>query len=488
MSSNDRSNDVKRKKGKLDKQSSASIILAFTVVCFMFTMFMASNRIGTSYAADTNPTTPPSRLTFNGRLLGQPINYWQYMKSTTISPDTPLALGFDFRATDGTTTYEMYCIEGQIGVSGTDTYQNPTALSNNYAPGLAYILNHSYPNQPSSSYTSICSTDDSCKKYLTQYAVWYYLDLMGVKDSLGQSQLSIAANAKIKAMSDGGDRYAQAVVTLATDAVNYNSTHRDAPNVSINKNNIQYHVTSDGKFLESSEIAVTSSNRSEQFMSYTVGLTNNNCDARIIDVNGNDATSFSKDYKFKIRIPMEKLANLNTIQLGLSVVASFQTDIVYAYTPASGNGNEQRPIIANYTSTSTNSTIELNVNLVEIIKTDIESGKMVRGAVLAVVDSSGAEIHRFTTTDQPYYLNLVAGNYLLVEISSPDGYELNEDKIPFTVTDDGVIAKVEMKNTPTTQVPNTASNVSIYLYTIGIMILIIGIGVIYTTTRTNKKK
>lgn len=482
------SNNVKSKKRKLDKQSGASIVLAFTVICFMFTMFMASNQIGTSYAVDTNNTTPPSSLTFNGTLFSQPSSFWQYMKSNTISPDTTLALGFDFKATDGKTTYDMYCIEGQIGVSGTDTYHNPTALSSSYAPGLAYILNHSYPNTTSSSYTAVCGTDDSCKKYLTQYAVWYYLDAMGVKDSLGQTQLSSAALAKINAMNNSGDAYAKAVVSLVNAAIGYNSTHRDAPSVAINKNNIQYSVTSDGKFLESNEIAVTSNNRSDQFMSYTVGLTNNDCDARIIDVNGNEITTFSKDSKFKIRIPMEKLSGLSSIQLGLSVVASFTTDVVYAYTPSTGVGNEQRPIISKYTSTSTNSKIELNVNLVEVIKTDIQSGKAVSGAVLAVVDSTGAEVSRWTTTEQPQYLNLVAGNYTLVEISSPEGYELNQDKIPFTVTDDGTIVKVEMKNTPTTPVPNTASNIPVYLYIIGAMILVIGVGVIYATTRSNKKK
>ena len=38
---------------KMDKQSSASIVLAFTVVCFMFTMFMITNDMGVSYAAPT---------------------------------------------------------------------------------------------------------------------------------------------------------------------------------------------------------------------------------------------------------------------------------------------------------------------------------------------------------------------------------------------------------------------------------------------------
>ena len=45
-----------------------------------------------------------------------------------------------------------------------------------------------------------------------------------------------------------------------------------------------------------------------------------------------------------------------------------------------------------------------------------------------------------------------------------------------------------MKNTPTTDVPNTAANIPLYLYIIGAMILVIGAGVIYVTTRGNKSK
>ena len=40
----------KKRKWKLDKQSSANIVLAFTFICFMLTMFMFSNSIGSSFA------------------------------------------------------------------------------------------------------------------------------------------------------------------------------------------------------------------------------------------------------------------------------------------------------------------------------------------------------------------------------------------------------------------------------------------------------
>ncbi len=482
MSSKNKKN---AKKGlRLDKQSGATIVLAFTFVCFMLTMFMATNNMDISYAAPND--APPTRLTFNGTKLtnagGDSANkMWTYMGSE-------LPLGFDFKATDGQNTYDMYCIEGQVGVSGTTdtTYVNPTPLSSLYAPGLAFILNNSYPNNTSSSYTSVCSTDDKCKKYITQYAIWYYLDKMNVKDSQGNTQLSASSFTKIGELNVNNG-YAKAVVSLVNAAISYNSNQQAKPELNVNTKDVTYSVTSDGKYLESSEITV-SSNNTDKFKSYTVSLPKNNCDAEIISIDGNATTTFSKGTSFKVRIPMEKLSGLNNIDLGLNLVATFDTDVVYEYTPSSGAGNEQKPIISTYTSTTTNANLTLNISLVEFTKTDITNGKPVSGAELVVTDQSGAEVARWTTDGNPHYISLAPGSYTLTEITSPDGYELNKESIVFTVLDDGTITKVEMKNTPTTNVPDTAENIPLYLYIIGAMILVIGVGVIYTSTKTRKNK
>ena len=76
--------------------------------------------------------------------------------------------------------------------------------------------------------------------------------------------------------------------------------------------------------------------------------------------------------------------------------------------------------------------------------------------------------------------------YKVEETKAPDGYELNQASVAFKVKNDGTITKVVMKNTPTTDVPNTAENIPIYIYIIGGMILVIGIAVIYVTTKPKK--
>ncbi len=490
-------NSKSKKQFKLDKHSSASLVLAFTFVCFMFTMFMASNQIGTSYAVPTNSV--PKSLKFSGQIFADSTTIWDFMVQDDGSgnPAEPiLFLKYNFKATDEATStqYDMYCIEGQNATLGEGYYDLDTELESTYAPGLAFILRNSYPTAPSSSFMTACDNangmqgvkPDDCKKYATQYAVWYYLDKMGIKDRASRTQLATGVMPKIDLLArrDGGlYRGAAEVVTkLATAAITYNSQQQTAATISINKNSIQYQLSEDGTYLESNDIAVSSN---KTLNNYSVGFNSNNCDAKIVDVNGNDSTVFNYGNSFRIRIPVEKLNTLDTVDLVVAVTGSYTTDTVYAYKKRD-DASAQRPIIAGYTDGVATVSITLDSKLVKIIKTDKETGKPVAGAVLAILGADGNEITRFTTTEQPYYLNLAAGNYLLKEITSPTGYELNSEEIPFTVTEDTTINQVEMKNTPTTDVPDTASNIPTYLYIIGSMILIIGLSVIVVSTKKNR--
>lgn len=491
-----------KKKVRLDSHSSASIFLAFTVICFMFTMLMASNQVSVSYAAPTDSV--PQTLVFSGETFAGTGKDWLFIVRNDASnqdTDPKLFLSYDFKAKDQTsnTQYEMYCIDKQNATLGSvgSYYDLDGELDPTYAPGLAYILNNSYPL--SSTALSFCNDKQGivngnagiyptqCKKYTTQYAVWYYLDKM--KNFSGVSQLTAAEMEKINfaanpANASSGAYYevAAQVKKLAEAAIDYNSKQQTATTISVDKNNVQYHVTEDGKFLESNEITVTSN---KVLNNYSVGFKSNNCNAKIIDVAGNENSVFNNGSKFKVRIPVEKLDTLETVDLVITITGSYTTDTVWAYKLRT-NPNAQRPIIPSHTKKVANISITLDTKLVRVIKTDKETGKPVIGAVLAIMGADGNEITRFTTAEDPHYLNLAVGNYILKEISSPEGYELSSEEIPFTVTEDSTINEVEMKNTPTIKVPDTASSIPAYLYIIGSMILIIGLSVIVITTKQSK--
>ncbi len=495
-----------KKKIRLDKHSSASIVLAFTFICFMLTMFMVSNQVGTSYAVPTNGV--PQSLKFSGR-TGYPSIFIMRVDNTNQDTDPKVLLNYDFKAKECTSTsdsqctgteHHMYCIEGQNPTLGDGYYDKiEKPLDSSYAPGLAYILRNSYPLN--SAAMSFCNEKEGlvqgvsgkypaqCMKYTTQFAIWYYLDSLGQHDRNGRTQLASGVMDKINFAANRANvsvnayyEVAEQIVKLVNNAKTYNSQQQTATTISIDKNNVVYHVSEDGKYLESNEIAVTSN---KKLNNYSVGFSKNNCDAKIVDVSGNEVSTFNNGTSFKIKIPTEKLNTLDTVDLIVAVTGNYKTDTVYAY-QRRDDKDAQRPIIAGYTDGSASVSVTLDTKLVRVIKTDKETGKPVIGAVLAIHGANGNEITRFTTTEEPHYLNLAAGNYILKEISSPEGYELNSDEIPFTVTADTTINEVEMKNTPTTNVPDTASTIPAYLYIIGSMILIIGLSVIVFSTKQNK--
>lgn len=487
----------------IHKQASATVVLAFTVVCFMFTMFFVSKQVGTSYAVPTESV--PKTLKWSGELLDY-TNNWKFiarLDSDNNDLEPILTLQYNFKATDESTgkQYDLYCVEGQNAIIGEGYYDLEGEYEQAVAPGLAYILRNSYPMNTNSSYMKICENvkgqvgntpattngqyKSQCQKYVTQYAVWYYLDVMGIKDRNGRTQLASSVAPKINAAAVAGPNYygaADAIVKLVNDAKAYNSKQLESPTISINKNSIQYAVSEDGKFLESNEVVVSSNKKLDN---YSVGFDTNNCDATIVDVNGNESSIFSNGTNFKIRIPLEKINSLETIDMVVAVTGSYTTDTVYSYKKRD-NTDGQKPIIAAYTDGVATVDIAVDTKLTKIIKTDKETGKVVSGAVLAILAEDGNEMTRFTTSEEPYYINLTAGNYFVKEITAPEGYELSEEAVPFTVDDTKAINKVEIKNTPTTKVPDTASNIPAYLYIIGSMILVIGVAVIVVTTRQSK--
>ena len=461
---------------KMDKRTSAYTIMSFTVICLLITIFVATNGMKVSYSATgtATPTTPPASLTFNGTIPAG----WTF-------GDSGLTLGYDFKATDGTNTYDMYCIEGQnSGIQSTSTYtwSEGNKIDSKYVSGLIWLLENAYPNNSTSAYMGFDTVNE--KKFVTQYAIWYYLDYFGpfsYTDSASATHTTQLSTTQKSAIDDGDDKYVTAIKALANAAKAYNDTHSGDLTVGFT-DDIQYSIS--GNYLQSNEISL-STNKPEFLKSFTVSVAGNEYDAQVVDKNGTAADSLtftSGSDKFFIRIPLEKVQKSEKFTLNVSVTGSFK-DSVYYYNETSGG---QKPIIV--TDATTAYQFNLNVPLVQITKTDITDGKAVSGASLSVTDTEGNVIASWVTDGNPHYVSLNPGKYILKETTSPDGYELNTETVPFEVKDDGIIVKVEMKNTPTTPVPNTAENIPTYIYLIGLMIVIIGGVVIYEAVKPQKNK
>ena len=93
----------------------------------------------------------------------------------------------------------------------------------------------------------------------------------------------------------------------------------------------------------------------------------------------------------------------------------------------------------------TNSPLSFRVRKVDKI-----TGQAVAGAVIKIVNSSGVEVYRFTsTTDYTTIPELTAGSYQAIEVSPPAGYYLNSTPVSFTVSESNTSQNIEIQNTKT---------------------------------------
>lgn len=104
---------------------------------------------------------------------------------------------------------------------------------------------------------------------------------------------------------------------------------------------------------------------------------------------------------------------------------------------------------------------------VKISKQDITTKAELPGATLIVKNSKGEEIDRWVSGTEPHYLELEKGEYTLVEIQAPSGYDLSYEVIKFSVGDSGEVeTTVVMYNSKT---PDTADRNIVFF--VSIMVL-----------------
>ena len=81
---------------------------------------------------------------------------------------------------------------------------------------------------------------------------------------------------------------------------------------------------------------------------------------------------------------------------------------------------------------------------VEISKKDLTTMEELPSAELTITDKDGKEIDRWVSSDKPHHIEkLPAGEYMLTEVKTPDGYATAEI-VPFTVLPTGEVQRFEM--------------------------------------------
>ena len=83
--------------------------------------------------------------------------------------------------------------------------------------------------------------------------------------------------------------------------------------------------------------------------------------------------------------------------------------------------------------------------------------------------------------------NIEYGKYYILEKEAPEGYILNEEKMPFEIKENGEIVKCQMTNEKIIEVPNTEKNSNYIIEISASLLCLVGIGVIlYGRKKKNK--
>ena len=262
----------------------------------------------------------------------------------------------------------------------------------------------------------------------------YYYSELAINEFLyyretGDTTNRISSRNDVRNYTGVADYYKEAV--KAYDAA------KKAYTVSITPKTVSFHTS--GDYYYSDKITVNPSDGS--VASYGVKLTGN-VKSEVYGLKGNS---------FYIRVKKSDIKPGTTSTVNIIVNGKKYMDLAKKFDCGSGNqtmtpNTYVSELLATATATVSGK-ITLKGNIVKITKIDSETKKSVSGAVLAVKNSKGKEVARFTTGESAYELkNLESGTYTVSEIEAPSGYKKSDEVVKFTVAYDDKTVNVEFKN------------------------------------------
>ena len=316
------------------------------------------------------------------------------------------------------------------------TAQNTVAhLVGERDAGVAYIMVNGYPNKE-------FTGDRLMDYYITQTALWWYLD-----DTTGSTNLG----ASFKTTGSDPHNLRPYIKDLVAKAKEAKAQGYQKTTISASVANETLKITSDGKYYESGEITVKATNMSE----YNVKISGAD-GAVAVTTDGTEKTTFGVNESFKVRVPVAKV---DTALVDITVTISGTGKIykAYEYQPESDNQQNVTPSIISPVEENVETTVNLNISTskITIVKVDKATGNAIAGAELVLKDSDGNEITSWTSTTLGHVIkNLPNGTYTVEETKAPEGYELDTEVVTFTIDDNNREQKIKFYNEAQERVVN----------------------------------
>lgn len=126
----------------------------------------------------------------------------------------------------------------------------------------------------------------------------------------------------------------------------------------------------------------------------------------------------------------------------------------------------------------------------EFTKTDLVTGDPLPDTKIEIFTENGVKVFEGRTDGNGKIIitDLPVGKYFILESDAPDGYILNEEKMWFSITENGEIVKADMTNEKIVEVPNTLQEKDILIEIISATLLLSGIGIIIYAKKKSKNR
>lgn len=344
----------------------------------------------------------------------------------------PGYVGGTYFTTKTTTTGKyLYCLDLHK-----DTAANAQAnLVGQRDAGIAYILENGYPNK---SYTG----DRLKDYYITQTAVWWYLDRTTGSQNLGES---------FKSTGSDPHNLRPTIKKLVNNAITKKKAGYKSAKSSLTISVNDKEMTLKNGYYVSNAISATKYNNIDN---YTISVENAPAGTQIVDASGKTVKQVNAKQKFRIKVPASKVKGT---KLNIKVKAEATSKIykAYEYQPVDSKMQNVALLLPENSNVSSSINLSIKTSKINIIKLDKKTNQPLAGAKLVLRDASGKTITTWTSTVNPHAIqNLSNGTYTVVEEKAPKGYKLNTEPVSFTVTDSNKNVTVKFYNEAKSKVVN----------------------------------
>ena len=335
--------------------------------------------------------------------------------------------------------YPLYCLNMHKNTA-TNIKANLVKNSKYIDGGVVYILKNGYPVKK-------ITGNKQKDYYITQTAVWWYLDKAKGTQNLGN---------EFKETGSDNHGLRKHVRNLVNNAYAHRNDSISISDTKLAISSTNNSLVMDGSYYVSDNIKATTLKNVD---SYKVKITNAPAGTKIInngvESNYNGEFVVKGNNSFKVKVPTTSIdATKAEIKIHASATGVTQYT-AYEYQPVDTSMQNVALLEKSTATVSSDLNLGISSSKVTILKIDTNTKEPIAGAKLIMKDANNKEIASWTSTTTGHIIrNLANGTYTIEEVAAPTGYLLNTNVTTFTINDTKRDFKINIENAPKKVVVN----------------------------------